>query len=329
MFEVGLKMFYEIDDKTRFLVIYQDVTQKASSISRYTGISERTIRYWISQVENGEDILNVKEGRGRKKALHDDDLEEIEEEVKDEPYKASTRNLASEYNISRTTIASSLHDLGFNYKSVHTQPPLTDEHKLQRIWFCQDMLQDISQIYRIWFSDEMGYNLQEVRGKVWTQEDYFLSERPKREKVNVWVAFSAFGKTSLDLYEENLDAGVYIKILERHYNEMVRVNWRHYSFQQDNLSSHGEAGVQKWFKAKAINLLDWPSNSPDLNPVENLWGWLKQEVKKENPRSLDDMKASLVRNWNKTTINFLKNFIDSLPQRFRLCIENGGERLPY
>ena len=60
-------MFYEIDDKTRFLVLYQDVTQSVSSISHYTKVSERTIRYWISQLQKGEDIFKVQEGRGRKK----------------------------------------------------------------------------------------------------------------------------------------------------------------------------------------------------------------------------------------------------------------------
>jgi len=84
-------MHYDFDNKTRFLVIYQDVTPKISSIAKYTNISERTIRHWIERLEPGEVLLEIKKGRGRKKILSEDDLDRIEEEVKANPYTISTR----------------------------------------------------------------------------------------------------------------------------------------------------------------------------------------------------------------------------------------------
>ena len=48
-------------------MIYQDVTKSVCSIAKYTKISESTIRFWIRQLDNGVDIMDIKEGRGRKK----------------------------------------------------------------------------------------------------------------------------------------------------------------------------------------------------------------------------------------------------------------------
>ena len=144
--------------------------------------------------------------------------------------------------------------------------------------------------------------------------------------MNVWAVISVFGKTSLEIFEGNLGSGVYIQILENHDNELARVDWRLYWFQQDKHSTHLEKGVLQWFKSKNITILEWSHNSPDLNPIENLWGWLKEEVKKQNPQSLDELRRCLRRNWELITVDFLQNFIKALPERFRLCIESGGDR---
>ena len=63
--------------------------------------------------------------------------------------------------------------------------------------------------------------------------------------------------------------------------------------------------------ANVFTLFDWHPNSPDLIPMENLWGWLKQEVKKENPRSIKEFRNNLNRNWERITLDFIRNYIDS------------------
>ena len=149
----------------------------------------------LSSDKNNKDKIRTRRSRtncGRTKFGH-----QIEGFVKTDPYKASTRDLASEYNTSKTTIAQTLHEKGFEYKTVHKQPELTEEHKSQRIKFYQNILKGLTQINCIWFSDEMGYHLQSSREKVWTDSKFFSSGRPSRDKVNVWAVISVFGKTSL------------------------------------------------------------------------------------------------------------------------------------
>ena len=81
-----------------------------SSISHYTEISEGTIKYWFLPFKKGGDILKVQEGRGRKKSLSEQDLERMEEEVKEDPYMASTRQLGPDITPVQRSFATSLHD---------------------------------------------------------------------------------------------------------------------------------------------------------------------------------------------------------------------------
>ena len=49
-------------------------------------------------------------------------------------------------------------------------------------------------------------------------------------------------------------------------------------FQQDHAAIHTARLVQQWFREENIQVLEWPSNSPDLNIIENLWGWLSRNI---------------------------------------------------
>ena len=83
--------------------------------------------------------------------------------------------------------------------------------------------------------------------------------------------------------------------------------------------------MKVWLESKSIKTLDWPPYSPDLNPIENLWGWLKGEVMKNNPGSSEESQASLRKNCGKVTADFLQNYLHSLPEHYDLCIERKGE----
>ena len=50
-------------------------------------------------------------------------------------------------------------------------------------------------------------------------------------------------------------------------------------FQQDLAPAHSAKTTSTWFKDHGIPVLNWPANSPDLNPIENLWGIVKREMR--------------------------------------------------
>ncbi len=61
-------------------------------------------------------------------------------------------------------------------------------------------------------------------------------------------------------------------------------------FQQDLAPAHTAKGTKSWFNDHGVTVLDWPANSPDLNPIENLWCIVKRKMRDTRPNNADELK---------------------------------------
>ncbi len=101
------------------------------------------------------------------------------------------------------------------------------------------------------------------------------------QSVMVWGAMSSAGVGPLCFLRSKVNTAVYQEVLE-HF--MLPAADKLYGdadliFQQDLAPTHSAKATSTWFKDHGISVLNWPANSPDLNPIENLWCIVKRKMR--------------------------------------------------
>ena len=92
------------------------------------------------------------------------------------------------------------------------------------------------------------------------------------------------------------------------------------------------SGRTEWFRQRPnIKLIDWPGNSPDLNPIENCWAWMKNQLKDCQATSVPLLEEEIKRLWvlKMGDCQYLRNLAESMPRRIQAVLENGGNATKY
>ncbi len=100
-------------------------------------------------------------------------------------------------------------------------------------------------------------------------------------------------------------------------------------FQQDLAPAHTAKGTKSWFNDHGVTVFDWPANSPDLNPIENLWGIVKRKMRGTRPNNADELKATVKETWASIPPQQCHKLITSMPRRIEAVIKAKGAPTKY
>ena len=162
---------------------------------------------------------------------------------------------------------------------------------------------------------------------------YSLNSVKCPTSLMVWGCMSYHNVGKLVCISGTMNSLKYIDLLEEYLDtslELCNIERRRLLFQQDNAPCHTAKRSKEFFKENGINLMSWPPNSPDLNPIENLWYILKERVAKKNPKNAVQLESSIKEEWEKLShSDICKKLILSMEKRVKEVLLKKGANIDY
>ena len=149
--------------------------------------------------------------------------------------------------------------------------------------------------------------------------------------IRLWGVFSAKGTGRLHHIEMRIDGAMYREIWGNNLlpSATTLEMGRGWVFHYDNDPKHMAKGIRELLKKKHIKVMEWPSQSPDLNPIENLWRELKLQMAKRQPRNLKDLESICKEEWTKIPPEMCANLVTNYKKRLTSVVANNSFSTKY
>jgi transposase len=279
-----------VDMVIRIKAILAYLTSKPlDKIAQYLDVSEKTIRRWIKEYEhNGIDGLKVKDRSGRPPKLNQDELETLKAIVKENQERVWVarhlfRLISITFSVAYSVkyLPEVLKKAGLSFhKAVHY---LIKKNEDKRSEWIKDKLpkiyeQHIKEGWRIFYQDEVGFQTEGTLAYTWGPkgEDIVVKNKGRHGRVNLMGVYEV-GSGEF-FYKQT-----FLKVNALRFKRFLCCLKRKFRGDKfiiiaDNASFHKAKWFTAWWeKANWLKLDFLPAYSPDFNPIERLWKWIKKE----------------------------------------------------
>ncbi|GFW72113.1 transposable element Tc1 transposase [Trichonephila clavipes] len=277
----------------------------------YLGRARSTVSAVMTAYNKCGNVTSGKHNSGRKRKLTDRDKRVLTRIVA-RKRKQSLSQITSEVNshlrnpISARTVQRELHASNLYGRVGIRKPLVTARHALQRRQWCRTHRQWTPQQWQqvIW-SDESTFTLFQTTGRVYvwrTPKEAFAPEC-------IVLTFKHGGGSLMTSFPGECPL-----------------------YQEDNAPIHTAKIVQEWFAEDEgeVGHLDWPPQSPDLNIIEHLWGYLESKLRARfpPPSTILALETALHEEWLHIPLKVVHDLYASIPCRIQSVIQSKGVQLP-
>lgn len=224
------------------------------------------------------------------------------------------------------------------FKKAQRAPTLTKVHKSNRVIFAKFRVNKPLLNKKTVYSDEKWWNKDGPDGlKSWWQDlrnapEVYMSRQKGGGGLMTWGGFSSKGKAPLVFFRGKVNGEKY-----RDTFKTIILPWARkehadgFEYQHDNATIHTAKATQDTLEAQGVEVVKWPAKSPDLNPMENLWGIVVRDVYGGGKQydSLDALEAAIRKAWEAIPQSRLDALLDSMDNRNFECIERKGGKTTY
>jgi transposase len=259
--------------------------------------------------------------------------------------RASLSEVTESYNHGRQysnrvcarTVQRALHRCGFRGRLAAKKLGIAATNRRTRIRWCRlHRANTVIDWSRVIFTDEVRIGFRPDGGiRVWRKkgERYLpgctTTTSTSRASIMFWGFISWDGVGRLFQCSNRMSAFEYISVMNSAC--IFALPSFNLTYMDDNAPIHRANVVKKWKEDNGVECLDWPPYSPDLNPIENVWSFLKHRLNKlpTRPQNLDELCAKVFSLWDTVPVSYVQRLYSSLPSRMDLCLKNHGFPINY
>jgi transposase len=241
-------------------------------------------------------------------------------------------------NVSGDTVRRALKDNGLNNRVARMKPYLMPRHIMNRRIFAMEHVSWTMDDWKkvIWTDEatfELGKNSRQIR--VWRRIDEEYNNdctgstfKSGRVSVMVWGAIALGKKSKLVVLPPGRRSAtdfvdlVYDGPLLEFLDEFIDP-----TLMEDGAPVHRSNAPKEWRQQHGLNKMVWPAQSPDMNPIENLWMQMKDRVTKQHKTSmsLETFTESIIQSWEAITVEQIDKLVMTMPTRVRTLMKNNGK----